>query len=315
LGNGLDGRAPPGPQPIHARIKEVYRHPSFDLDPGALASVSSGNSYDIAVFTLDRNSTDPVIPPEILAIPALPANPDIEPRHIQSPPERFRWIAYGCNTETPGLDGFKQTALVTLDGGIPISARQHRYLSNFVLPQGCPGDSGSPIMERASGNARIVAVVAAGDGTVTHYTRANNVRRWVEAPHKLNLFANTEMGFFLNHGTLNCLDKQGAPTLISQPCDGRTQPTDTQYWRVVANGQFFQIQNTSDSTCLSAGGAGSAATCDPQAAGQRWSFIASGSGYRLTNSLGTCLEDSAAGLVSFRPCSATAATQRWSFFP
>ncbi|HEY3493496.1 MAG TPA: RICIN domain-containing protein, partial [Polyangiaceae bacterium] len=199
------------------------------------------------------------------------------------------------------------------------TAKDKHYFRTTGTPSGCSGDSGSPLMERSSGSNLVSGIVSFAQSGETFYTRVSNVRRWLETPSKLNVIANGELGFLMNHDNLFCLSKGGvASDVLSQVCDGRNQPADNHYWKLVTSGSGFQIQNTQDSTCLQALTDSTLvrrATCSSTSASQRWTFVTSGTGRQIRNSsTGTCITGGS-GFATVSTCSSASKPQRWSFFP
>jgi len=237
-------------------------------------------------------------------------------------------VAYGCDTIHTGNSDKKQTANVTTTGLVlgPTTSTDVHYVATSGIPSGCSGDSGSPLFNIGGSNPdKIIGITSFGLGSgasqTTHFTRAGNVRRWLDNPQKLNVFAANEMGFLMNQSTLTCLTSDTPGFNLMTACNGVNQPVDKQYWKVLGTAQRFAIQSTLGNTCLAAS-VGSAtvgrAACNTAAAAQQWAFVAAGAtAVQASNNLtGTCLTaPSAGGFVTVSPCNGLSGLQQWAFYP
>jgi hypothetical protein len=306
---------------ISTVFRSVFQHPSCrlnaDVGLGTNCLHASRTTYDVAVFTIDKNSS----------IPALPTNPNILNRTI-GVSELLRMIGYGDQAGSTNPDSPKQTATVTtVAQGSADNATFAHYLRVQGNPQGGGGDSGGPVLTVTGGN-RIAGITSFldGDGT-TNFVRVNNVLRWIANPQKLNVIADQEMGFLLNRGSQLCMQLPFSPVSAlpgMSDCSGANQPTDQQYWRLLrmdvggSGSGFYQIQNTQSGQCVSAGGVLGAfiTDCNSSDLSQHWAFkIILGSFPRIQNrNNGQCLGGSSSVLTA-DACNINATSQQWLFFP
>ena len=312
LNNGLEF----DPNVAEKRIRSIYQHPSClnDVDAGTLCLHASVKSYDVAVFTIDRNTS----------IPALPGNPDIGTTRFERP-SQGRMIGYGCDAANSKHDGFKQTALVTPGSNSSVPIEQYiRYIPVIGTPGGCEGDSGGPLLN-TTGTNTIVGITSFKLGDSTNYARLANVRLWLANPQKLNVIANNEKGFLLNTNRRTCIGDFGGVPIIDV-CDGRNQPTDVQYWQLVSTGACggntcYQIKNTSTGKCMSSTTGTdkiSYTTCSTATA-QRFRFSSVNSGKQIKivhQDSGMCLQGPPTGSSGpFKATCVGAFDQIWVFHP
>jgi hypothetical protein len=276
--NRLDGALP-----STFTLTSVDRHPSFDRTP-------SSGGYDVGVVAVSGDT--PAIPPLSVRSPFVGVGT----------PGLF--VGYGCDFKDPTHSGRKQRANLkaALCGADP-NTDVHAICDFDPVVRVCAGDSGSPWLIQTSGVWRTagVAVGAFPNG----FTRIGNVRRWIASPAK-NVFANNERGFIMNFNSGNCAGIAGGSdlnggTAVQTFCDGRNQPTDTQYWRLLSSGSTtFNLRNGKSGRCMGvAGGSVDDGALVQQfdcALGvptnnQSWRFVqASGDYYQVVNGKsGKCL--------------------------
>lgn len=304
------------------RIRTIFQHPSCLADPDAGSSClhASRNSYDVAVFTIDKDT----------GVSALDASPAIN-NAATGANVSTRMVGYGCDDSSTN-DFKKQTVTLTTQGQGPdvSAAMQARYINTLGHPQGCAGDSGGPLFQNIA-TPKMVGVVSfiltgkAGTADdVTAYTRLANARRWIATPTKVNTVAGGEMGFLLNRETRRCASLDGTAGVTSE-CSGANQPVDVQYWKLnaIAGTSFFQIQNTSAAKCLVVGivdGLLGVDTCASSNPSQHWSLtVSSGSvkiQARTVNSFGQtvrCLAVNSSNKLVSERCDTPIATHKWIF--
>lgn len=120
-----------------------------------------------------------------LANDATAMAPDLVPLPVTSDTLDSSWI--GELTEASGYGRTERGSTGTrYFSALPIRALTYEQIHIDGRGMGgvCNGDSGGPIMGRASdGSVRLLGVVSGGDGTCTHqayFTRADATRDWIE---------------------------------------------------------------------------------------------------------------------------------------
>lgn len=290
IGTGLDSRV----QPSLRIVRDVYRHPSAMADPDAVEEGVPGrsasiHSYDIALFTLDRDTS-------------IPARP-VDARHIQ-PGETGRLVSYGCDDYIGGVseglnDGFKQTAQFksSKQNGIPDAAYAH-YIHSAFFPRACPGDSGSSLFSGSNNVTGVASFLL--PNTVfpafldSYFARVANVSRWINDPHNGSLTSFSGYAFIQNRNRqcvrISSLSDGARPYLAE--CEGYNPFIHGQIWRLlpVSGTQYFQIRTDAQNAfrCFDiADGTSNIGvyTCDNRQE-QQWSVVPQGTDglyYKLRN--------------------------------
>ncbi len=249
-----------------------FVHPSYALYK-AVASLSSENAYDVGVFTINTSLPYPSRP--------LPGSGYVGTN------TQGVFVGYGSFNKRRG----NMTAAAQGSTSLP---RFTRYFQDFGNPTGQTGDSGGPVFSgsTATSSSSIIGITAAGlaGSSTTFFARTGNVYRWIQNPHLLSqsIVANGALGFLVNASTGQCIGESGNPLVAgTYECDGRSQPTDNQYWKLVANGSYYRVQNTRHLTssgtpyCLQANSSTTAIDVAPcsTSAFQDWQFVTSSGGF------------------------------------
>jgi hypothetical protein len=219
------------------------------IDPGTAGGQATVNSYDVAIFKV---TSDPTIP--VLNLNYNYVAPDFE----------ARWVGFGCNLEEPEYEGTKQWANDTAASMGDATLANHLHNIRVVsAPVGCSGDSGGPFMARFTGNG-FTALEAVGltsfflgspTSGSTHFPRLSNVKQWIQNPHNVgtSIVAHNATGMLQNRlTTTGCVGLASSGGGAFEPdlyhCRGGGgapgQPIDHQYWKLVATGAYYRIQNT-----------------------------------------------------------------------
>jgi V8-like Glu-specific endopeptidase len=195
--------------------------------------------YDVARFTL--NATTPNIP-----IYSTTDSAWVEPN------QSVTYTGYGCDMADSTHSGQKQYAffnLVTSSAFQSIGLKPSYYIHNMgdtrLTPQGCDGDSGSPVWKKFGSTWKQIGIAVHGELGYTGLARYSNVRNWLAAP-ALNDIRLGSQGFLLNQWTGRCISK-GVSLAFDDTCDGRDQSLDNQSFILAASGF------TSDSFLLQGG--------------------------------------------------------------
>jgi hypothetical protein len=286
-------------------IANVFIHPSYAADPDASSETVANHSYDVALIDTTAQTNIPVANGPYWGHISDGSIGAVGPHG-----GRGLFVGYGCNPITPSPSPYKQSAHFNATslqvwqasgcdscGGddFPLYTRNILSIETGGAREGtCSGDSGGPLFRYSSadGSYRVVGVSSVGVNDVASdnpvhagFTRLNNVKGWLAAPHKLNVITPFELGFLLNRAHRRCaaIADGGGTTLFE--CDGRNQPNDDQYWQLlqVPSTNFFQIRNVLHGTCLSAGTGSVNVTQASCTAGTNthWAFSAPGAAKQI----------------------------------
>jgi hypothetical protein len=297
------------------KIVSVDVHPSRKNYTNTIAFGIWPKHYDVARFTLDDTT------------PAIPSYPGVDFGHVGAG-ETVTYAGYGCDDIDPTHSGKKQRASFVLSNifdlasvGLGLDYDAHNMAMVGDSPQGCAGDSGSPVWRSVNGTLKFVGVTVHGGIGYTGMARYGNVSNW---------FIDTAFGFsgfFLNKYTGRCITDSGTSARESN-CDGRDQGNDIQWWTLsgTVTPNVFYIRNGSTGKCLDLETSANEAalvmrTCNAAAAPtntQHWRFDPTNhSDYRLlvNAQTGRCTAPSNTGATSSvlrtYPCSTVNHGQGW----
>jgi hypothetical protein len=274
-------------------VSKAYIHPSYAVDPNQSATGVAASSYDVGVIETTTATN---------AIPAL-SNPLSSSYAADG--QVGMLVAYGANvfeatglqkqsTGGSGSQAWTAASLAQYGAGASAARYTHYLLhvqSGSNRQWSNKGDSGGPdLVQTSPGVWQVMGVLSFGESGVpdpahSGSTRVSNVRLWISNPHNYtdNIVAANATGFIQNRHMLQCIGTSGSPLAAGiYDCDGRKQPTDNQYWKLVAaEAPYYRLQNNKYTDfCLQANTNPKSVT--PVACAnldaQKWQFVASSSG-------------------------------------
>lgn len=257
LSNARDGSSPAS---VTIPGGRTFVHPSFQLGDDGSQSLKT-NMYDVAFFELASGATFAATPTAFTPIPPATALTAIG----------FGKTGSDCNT----LNANKLKASIT-SGENTFADRITHYVVTTSNPTSCDGDSGGPLIFNTGANARVVGVVSGHGGTLTSYTRLQNVLEWINDPVDSTLASSTaalianNSAVYLMNGALDsggrprvgCASQNGNTGVVSgtdvriHPCDGPdgTYSGNSPGWRLVNTGGVaaghFKVVNRRNGLCL-----------------------------------------------------------------
>lgn len=305
--NRLDGKFE-GPTYHRKVVSSVTLHPSYInyIERFGVDSATFVDHYDVARFTVQGTTH------------SIPAYAKAEAGFLFEGTS-VNYTGYGCDLNNTSHDWQKQRASFTLANIIEwIQAdpkdRIGYYLHNAIAlgesPQGCAGDSGSPLFTWSGSEWRIAGIaIHRADGEhdkrYTAWSRYSNVRNWMQSPAH-NDFRVGFQGYIFNQMSGRCIDN--AVNITDQNCAPYEQEASTLSWTLADSGRsgYFYLVNGATQKCLDTTSAAEGAnlverTCAPRSTAittQKWKFsktlrgtrpIAADLYYRLSNGSSLCV--------------------------
>lgn len=172
------------------------------------------------------------------------------------------YTGYGCDNVQPSNSGQKQIAWFTLsdfptvrnelfDAAYDIYA--HSMVNVGDLPQGCPGDSGSPVQKLIGGVWKIVGITSNGGNGWTAMQRFSNVGSWLLNP-TFNQFRAGFTGSLVNQISGRCAAYDSFGRVLESACDLRNTAFSNRTWKLLpgpaAHPNTFYIVNAANNNCL-----------------------------------------------------------------
>jgi hypothetical protein len=289
-------------------IQNAWIHPSYAVDGGNNGTVVSEGSYDVGVLEAGELTNQ---------IPAL-SNPLSAAYAADG--QVGMLVGYGRNVfedtvlrkQFTGGSGSQLWAAATrAEYGASATNYTHNLLHtetgrNRQWAGG--GDSGGPNLRQTTpGVWQVIGVLSSGslddpnsDPARSQEARVSNTRLWISNPHNVStsIIVASALGFLENRHMLQCIGTSGSPLSSGLfDCDGRNQPVDNQYWKlVVAESPYYRLQNMKNTGfCLQANANPTSVT--PVACAnvdaQKWQFVASAANafqLRPKSAPGECLD-------------------------
>lgn len=178
-----------------------------------------------------------------------------------APGQKVTYTGYGCDRIQPAHDGQKQWASFTLSD-FPVlrdkmaaSAYEiypHAMVTVADNPQGCPGDSGSPVFKFVDGAWRTLGIASYGGNGWTGMQRFSNVEPWLKGP-AFNSFGVGFKGSLLNQISGHCVSYGFEGKALEATCDLRNPAFSDRTWILSNSGgpaNTFYIVNAANQSCL-----------------------------------------------------------------